>query len=116
MGSIAPISNKRFLGELSRRSRAEISAFYGCNLCCFEIGSVFTAGADLKSTLTYRVVMVILSISAVILVKWYKFREEQVVGIDRVMRSIGTDIKHLSVKSIVELEFDGRVSIKQIAR
>jgi hypothetical protein len=74
--SIAPISYKRFLDELSRGSRTKISAWYGCNFCSFEKGSVFSASADLESTLSYGVILIVLSIGAVILIEWYKFREE----------------------------------------
>jgi len=66
--------------------------------------------------LAYRVIMIILSVGAVILIEWDKLREEQVGVVDREVRSIRADIKHLPVKGVVEFEFDGRVSVKQITR
>ena len=64
MAGVAPVPDERFLDESAGRSGTEIAARYSFDYCGLKVGSIFGTDAQLKSSISDGVVMVVLGVGA----------------------------------------------------
>lgn len=115
LGCITPEPNKALLHKGSRGSRTEVSARDSCYFSGFKIGLIFATGADLKGTLTYSVIVVVISVSACGWIERSALRKEQTSANKRLVGSVWPNIVKLSVKSIVEFQSDAWIVFSEVS-
>lgn len=112
---IAPVSHEVFLDELSRRLRAEIPAVNGSDFGGLEVRPVFGAGAELESSVTICIIMVVFSVDAGALVEVTVGPYEEVGAGQRLSGPARSNLVELAVEGVVELEADGWIGGLHVA-
>ena len=116
MALVAPVTHETLLHELSRRGGTEIATRNGSDRGSLEISAAGSTGADLKRSLTDRIIEEVIAVRAVGCVKvGGSGREERGIG-QRLAGADRTDIEELPVEGVVELEEDGGVVVGEVVR